>query len=181
MKTPNAFFSSLIAFVLIGLTSNAQDIVWASKVINVTSEVGKTKYSAQMALGKPNTTPDSTGNGWQPVGSGKEESIVVGFDKTIPVHKVLIVESMHTGFIRRVYVIDADGNEYQVAHFTPKSGSKGTKLIQIDASEFSIKATAVKVVLVPIKNVSTTIDAIGITAASDKYMIDKMHQVVAME
>jgi len=159
----------------------AQDIVWASKVVSFSSQAGNHHHSANMALGKPNSKIDSTKNGWQPQGNGKEESIVVGFEKQIHAKKVLIVEAMNTGYIRRVAIIGTDGLEYDVATFPVKPGTKNARLIQINVAEYNIEVKAVKVVLVPIRNVPTTIDAIGITTSDEAFALSKNHEIVVAE
>ena len=165
--------------ILCAFPSYAQEIVWASKVISHTSQAGQVRFSANMALGKPNATADSTGNGWQPNGTGKEETIVVGFNAPIHAQKVLIVESMNTGYIRRVALISTDGDEYDVATFPARPGTKNARLVQINVADFNINVAAVKVALIPIRNVPTTIDAIGITTSTLPFTLTKSHEVIA--
>ena len=110
MKHNSKSIHLLVAFMVMSATTVfSQDVVWASKVVSFSSQVGNHHHSANMALGKPNSKIDSTRNGWQPLGSGKEESIVVGFNTQIHAKKVLIVEAMNTGYIRRVAIIGTDG------------------------------------------------------------------------
>lgn len=182
MKHNSKTIHLLVACMFMSATAVfAQDVVWASKVVSFSSQVGNHHHSANMALGKPNSKIDSTKNGWQPHGSGKEESIVVGFDKQIHAKKVLIVEAMNTGYIRRVAIIGTDGLEYDVASFPVKPGTKNARLVQINVAEYNIEVKAVKVVLVPIRNVSTTIDAIGITTSDETFALSKNHEIVVAE
>ena len=171
MKTKLAI--CMVLWAATALVSNAQGIVWATKVEKFSSQVGEKAYAAKQVLGKPNSTPDSTGNGWQPYGSNKEESITVSFDTVIQSKQVLIIESMNTGYIRKVSAFNEDGLEYDIAAYPPKSGAKGPKLIQINVEQFSIKIKSVKVTLVPLRNVPVTIDAIGITASDKPYTLNK--------
>lgn len=179
MKHNSKSIHLLVAFMFMFATAVfSQDVVWASKVVSFSSQVGNHHHSANMALGKPNSKIDSTRNGWQPLGSGKEESIVVGFDKQIHAKKVLIVEAMNTGYIRRVAIIGTDDLEYDVATFPVKPGTKNARLVQINVADYNIQVKAVKVVLVPIRNVSTTIDAVGITASDENFTLSKNHEIV---
>lgn len=171
----------LLLSVLFSASLYAQDVVWASKVVSHTSQVSSSNYSASKVLGKPNAPKDTATNAWQPNGSGKEESIVVAFDSPIKAKQILIVESMNTGYIRRVSAIDAHGMEYEVAHFPAKSGGKGPHLMRINVADFNINISSVKIVMVPIKYVPATIDAIGITMSDKPFMITKTHQVEMAE
>jgi OmpA-OmpF porin, OOP family len=170
-----------VSALLCAMSSHAQEVVWASKVVSFSSQVGQGKYAATKALGKPDASPDSTWNGWQPNGSGKEETIVVEFDTPLKAKNVLIVEAMNTGYVRRVAVISDDGIEYDVAHYSSRPGTKNVRLTQINVADFDVKVTAVKIILIPIRNVPTTIDAVGITTSTATFVITKTHEVVQSE
>jgi len=170
----------LVAFVFAcSLSSYAQEIIWASKVDKYSSQVGTSSFSAKQILGKPNARPDSTGNGWQPHGTQREEFIVVEFDTIVKSKQILIVESMNTGYIRKVSAFDNQGMEYDVAHFPAKSGMKGPKLLKINVADFSINIKSVKVTLVPLRHVPTTVDAVGITASDEDFMLTKNMEIIA--
>ena len=172
-------YLSIVSMLASTTAMFSQDVFWASNVISFSSQVGNHHHSAKMALGKPNSKIDSTKNGWQPLGSGKEESIVVGFDQQIHAKKILIVEAMNTGYIRRVAIIGTDELEYVVASFTARPGAKNARLIQINVAEYNIEVKAIKVVMIPIRNVSTTIDAIGVTTSDETFTLSKNHEIVA--
>lgn len=183
-RLPFSVLTSMGAYLgtfilLCNLSSFSQDIAWASKVDKYSSQVGSTAFSSKQILGKPNARTDSAGNGWQPQGSQREEFIVVEFDTVIKTKQILIVESMNTGYIRRVSAFDSDGMEYDVAHFPPKSGMKGPKLVKINVADFSINVKSVKLTLVPLRHVPTTVDAVGITASDQDFMLTKDLQIVA--
>lgn len=168
------------AFILLSsLPTFSQDIAWASKVDKYSSQVGATAFSARQILGKPNARPDSASNGWQPQGTQKEEFIIVEFDTLIKTKQILIVESMNTGYIRKVSAFDNEGMEYDVAHFPPKSGMKGPKLVKINVADFSINVKSVKLTLVPLRHVPTTVDAVGITSSDQDFMLTKDLQIIA--
>ncbi len=178
-----AFFKlgAIVFGLLCSSVAFAQEIVWASKVASFTSQASAHKYSAQMALGKPDATADSTGKGWQPVGSGKVETIVVSFEKPIHAKQILIVEGMHIGYIRHVYAISTDGVEYDVAQLGARPGSKNINLVTVNVADFDIKIAQVKVVMFPIRNVASTIDAIGITDSEQHYTLTKTHEMIAAQ
>jgi hypothetical protein len=169
-----------IFLLAIAAVAQAQEISWASKVEKFSSQTGTKNYSANQVLGKPNASHDSTGNGWQPVGSNKEEFIIVSFDNVVKTKQIFIVESMNTGYIRRVSAFSEDGLEYNVAAYPPKSGAKGPKLVSINVSEFNINVKSVKIVMVPLRNVSTTIDAVGISSSDTPYSLNKVHHHLEM-
>lgn len=178
---PFTKIAASLLLLLLSFGAQAQDLLWATKVVSYTSQAGDKRYAAKQALGKPNATPDSTANGWQPYGAGREESIVVSFDKTMNAKQILIVEGMNTGFVRKVCAISADGTEYEVAHFPAKPGTKHAKILQVNVADFNINIASVKVVLVPARHVTSTIDAIGITTSTHHYSLGKMQDVIAME
>ena len=182
MKSKIKSIYFLVAFIFLNAaTVFSQDVLWASKVVSFSTQVGNQNHSANKVLGKPDSKIDSTRNGWQPIGSGKEESIVVSFKSNLHAKKVLIVEAMNTGFLRRVYIIGTDDLEYEVANFPVKPGTKNARLVQVSVGDYNIEVKAVKLVLIPIRNISTTIDAIGITSSDETFALSKNHEIVLAE
>jgi hypothetical protein len=76
-------FLALAMVVGAGLTAQAQHAVWASKIIDVSSQKaeGKEPFSPEKALGEPNAKPlgQVSNEAWIPKKEGKEEFIEVRF------------------------------------------------------------------------------------------------------
>ena len=175
--------SALIVFIVL-LCCNisfAQEIVWANKVLKFSSETGTKAYSANQILGKPNATPDSVGNSWRPNSQGKPETIEVSFSSKIKAKQLFIVESLNPGFIKSVVVKNSDGIEFPVASYISKSAIKGPRLLNINLADYSMNISSVIITLIPVKNVSVTIDAVGLTDSENAFRLSnhvKMEQVI---
>src|SRR5690606_32602298 len=124
-----------LSIVLLGLclTFNAysQNVQWATKVLEFSSELSDRQYSASQVLHKPNVLP-KTGenpNAWTPRDPNSAEFIKVGFDNPIPIQQIGIAESYNPGSVENVYVYDEAGKEYPVYNFDPKpAGIQGRML-----------------------------------------------------
>src|SRR5688572_24477232 len=83
----------------------AQQVQWAYKVLDFSSQKEDRSFSAQQAIGKPNVLPGSgeNKNAWQPNDGQKkkEEFIKVGFLNPIKAKQILIGESLHPGFVSK--------------------------------------------------------------------------------
>ena len=76
-------------------TTIAQDIQWASEVIEFSSELSPKEYSAIQILGIPNVLPEGgdSPNAWLPSNPNKAEFIKVGFERPARIQQVAIAES----------------------------------------------------------------------------------------
>ena len=95
-----------------------EQVLWASNVIDVSSEFGTEDHSAQQALGVPNALGRLKDHhlAWVPKKeqSSTGEFIEVGFKKAIRVKQIAVAESLNPGAIQRIYLIDTDGKMNQV-------------------------------------------------------------------
>ncbi len=155
----------------------AQEIVWASKVVKFSSETGIKAYSANQILGKPNATPDSSGNAWRPNSQGKPETIEVSFNSKMKAKQLFIVESLNPGFIKSVVVKNSDGIEFPVANYISKSAIKGPRLLTINLADYSMNISSAIITLIPVKNVSVSIDAVGLTDSENTFKLVNNVQV----
>jgi len=160
-----------IACLIYANISIGQNILWADKVLKVSSEAGTKAYSAKQILGKPNATPDSAGNAWRPNSQGKPETIELGFSQPFKAKQLLIVEALTPGFIRSVTVKNAEGIEFPVASYGSKSAIKGPRLLTIDLTDYSIQVASVSITLIPVRDVSVTIDAVGLTDSDQNFKL----------
>lgn len=159
-----------LSIVLLGLclTFNAysQNVQWATKVLEFSSELSDRQYSASQVLHKPNVLP-KTGenpNAWTPRDPNSAEFIKVGFDNPIPIQQIGIAESYNPGSVENVYVYDEAGKEYPVYNFDPKPAGIQGRMLNIFFELTPYPVSAVKIELrggaVP---GYVSIDAIGIS------------------
>ena len=71
----------LVVFALIYLPLCAQNVQWAYKVLDYSSQKSNKQSSAKQVLGIPNAYPGglSNINAWEPKGNGHDQFIKVGF------------------------------------------------------------------------------------------------------
>jgi len=157
---------SLILFCIISGLVSAQNVQWASEVIEFSSELSPMQYSATQALNKPNVLPNGgeNPNAWTPKNPNRVEFIKVGFPNPMIIQQIAIGESYNPGSISTVYVYDKSGKETQVYTFNSRPIGEAGRLLNIFINPTSFEVAAVKVELdgraVPGYN---SVDAIGIS------------------
>lgn len=162
---PKILLIFLTCLVLAG-GSQAQTVQWASEVLEFSSQLSDKQYSAQQTLHKPNVLPNTgeSPNAWTPRNPNSIEFIKVGYENPMPVQQIAIGESYNPGSVRRVFVIDEEGNETMVYDFEPTPAGIQGRLLNIFFELTSFNVSAVKVELdgrsVP---GYVSIDAIGIS------------------
>ncbi len=100
----------LISF-LFTLNLYSQEIRWADKLIDYTSELSRKECSAKEILGKPSVMPEFGFSecSWcpHPVFGRDYESITVGFDNPIFVEQIIINENYYSGLIYQIILFDS--------------------------------------------------------------------------
>ncbi|WP_353931255.1 DUF4347 domain-containing protein [Okeanomitos corallinicola TIOX110] len=106
------------------LTINISDIdentnllsQYASRVIDFSSQYTSTSWSANQALGEPNTLSyGDRSTAWAPLSSnGTIEYLTVGFDTAVYATGVTIRETYGNGFVTKVEVLDLNNNYTEV-------------------------------------------------------------------
>jgi outer membrane protein OmpA-like peptidoglycan-associated protein len=165
----------LAVTLLIYSATQAQDNLWASKILGYSSEYrpgpyGK-EFRAIQILGRPNKLPDigKSPCAWSPAlaNSVNEEWIKVGFDKTIPLRQVAIAENFNAGAIVRVYAYNENGDEFLLIENSITPTKEIGKMTYIFPADSTLRANAIKVVLQPSRVVGyNQIDAIGISSST---------------
>ncbi|GJM29702.1 MAG: hypothetical protein DHS20C17_23370 [Cyclobacteriaceae bacterium] len=157
---------SLLIFCIISSPAVAQNVQWASEVLEFSSELSPVQYSANQALNKPNVLPNGgeNPNAWTPKNPNRVEFIKVGFANPMIVQQIAVGESYNPGSVSSVYVYDKAGNETEVYTFNSRPIGEEGRLLNIFINPTSFEVTAVKVELdgraVPGYN---SLDAIGIS------------------
>ncbi len=173
----------LILFVIFCIISGslaAQNVQWASEVIEFSSELSPLQYSANQALNNPNVLPNGgeNPNAWTPKNPNRVEFIKVGFQSPMIVQQIAIGESYNPGAVSNVYVYDKAGNETQVFTFNSRPIGEEGRLLNVFINPTSFEVTAVKVELdgraVPGYN---SIDAIGISDSEVPINVDNLIKV----
>lgn len=167
----------IIAFFLLSfltVTVYAQDVQWAYRVLEYSSQHSDIDFSARQALGRPNVYPASgeNRNAWQPKDKSTQQYIKVGFRTPMIPKQIVIVETNHPGSVDKIFVYDAAGKEIEVSSYQNTASSEASRLLSIKPNEINFFILAVKVVL---KSGATTegIDAIGITESGKTVKITK--------
>jgi OmpA-OmpF porin, OOP family len=151
----------------IGISLKAQESVsWASRVIEVSSEMSPLEYSAMQVLHKPNVLPNGgdNPNAWTPNKADRTEFITVAFEKPIRAQQIAIAESQNPGAISQVYAYDASFNEFLLFELTPRAIPIESRLLNLFFERTSYEIAGIRLVIDgrSIKGLNS-IDAIGIS------------------
>jgi len=141
------FSISLLLLAGISLTSKAQVVQWASKVIEFSSELTPVQYSAKQALGKPNVLPagGQSPNAWAPDKPKRKEFLKLGFDNPISIRQIAIAESHNPSAIYRVLAYDETGKEYVVNTLNPSAVPLKGRMLNLFMDPTPYKVAAVKI------------------------------------
>lgn len=164
--------SALVLFLFINsnIQLKAQDVQWASKVIEFSSELDETQFSTKQLLGKPNVYPWGEGspNAWTPSRPNKKEFIKVGFDNPKPIRQIAIAESYNPSTLSKIYFYDEAGNEYLMITREPVIINQPGRFLRLFTELTPYNVAAVKLEFdgdaVP---GYYSIDAIGITDSDE--------------
>lgn len=135
---------SLIVFI--HAIANAQVVQWASKVIDVSSELTPVQYSAQQVLGKPNVLPagGQNPNAWTPDKPKRKEFIKVGFDTPMQIQQIAIAESHNPSAVFKIYTYDEAGREYLIRSNNPIVIPVKGRMLTVMMERTSYKVTSLK-------------------------------------
>ncbi len=168
------FFLFLLLFFL-GQLAQAQQLQWATKVLEFSSEFTGSngqQYRALQILGKPNKLPqaESGASAWRSATpDAGEEWMKVGFETPMEIRQVVIAENFGAGCVTNVLAYDTQNKEYTLYKSKPEATKRGAGMHRIWLPQLTpFKVSAIKVVL-NTKLVAgwNEIDAIGISS-SDK-------------
>ncbi len=160
-----------IGFVL--LTAgwvNAQEVLWATKVIEFSSQLSSPQFSAKQVLNKPDALmTTSVGermspNAWMPKPGNRTDYIKVGFEKPTPLQQIAIAESYNPSALSHIYAYDKDDKEYLLLNLNPKIIPLNGRLFRTYFDETTFDVYAIKLVFnssIAFNNFG--IDAIGIS------------------
>lgn len=138
---------SCLAMAAITLSVHAQEVQWASKVIDFSSELTPVQYSARQVLGKPNVLPGGgqSPNAWAPDRPKRKEFLKVGFERPMNIQQIAIAESHNPSAIFRVLVYDEQDREYVVNTLNPKAVPLKGRMLNLFMEMTPYKVAAVKI------------------------------------
>src|SRR6187549_1081454 len=130
----------------LSISLRGQQVQWASKVIEFSSQLTEVQYAADQVLGKPNVMPagGQNPNAWTPDKPKRKEFIKVGFDKPIQIEQIAIAESHNPSALSAVFVYDEAGKEYLIRNVNPMSVPLQGRMLNIFMSKTAYKVAAVK-------------------------------------
>ena len=165
----------ICAIFLMSSAASAQNVQWASKVLDFSSQISETQYSAQQALRAPNVLPagGENPNAWTPDRPNRQEFIKVGFDEPVRIRQIAIAESYNPSAVSEVYAYDTQGKEYLIERFAPEALPATSRMLNIYLERTDYEVAAIKVVLngkaLPGYH---SIDAIGISKSRTPITVD---------
>src|SRR5258708_3361613 len=111
----------VLSLVMVSAFSYGQQVHWASKVLEFSSELTPVQYSAQQALDKPNVLPagGQNPNAWTPDKPKRTEFIKLGYANPIQIQQIAIAESYNPSALFKVFIYDETGKEYLIHTFNP--------------------------------------------------------------
>lgn len=165
----------LLLVSIVCFKSSAQELQWATKVIQFSSQLSPGQYSAEQALGKPNVLPagGESPNAWVPDKPGKKDWLKLGFDKPMNIRQIAIAESYNPSALSRVLAYDESNTEHLIYSFNPSSIPLKGRMLNV-----FIETTPYKVVAVKLEFDGAAvpdyygIDAVGITDSNYPVIAD---------
>lgn len=165
----------LSIFIFTASVTYAQNVQWASEVLEVSSQISEMQYSARQALKAPNVLPagGENPNAWTPDRPNREEFIKVGFAEPMRIRQIAIAESYNPSAVSAIYAYDTKGNEYLIERLTPEALPAPSRMLNIFIERTDYDVAAIKVVVngkaLPGYH---SIDAIGISRSRTPITVD---------
>lgn len=140
-------FLPLILIAFFSISSRAQVVQWASKVVEFSTELTPIQYSAKQVLGKPNVLPagGQSPNAWAPERPKRKEFLKLGFDNPMSIRQIAIAESHNPSAIYRVLAYDEAGKEYVINTLNPMAVPLKGRMLNLFMEPTPYKVAAVKI------------------------------------
>ena len=165
----------LVILFLFALNSFGQNVKWADKVLEYSSDFGKRQYSVNQVVGKPNVLPNLgvSPNAWSPKRKGKIEFVKVGFNEPIKIQQIAVAETHNPGGIHQIFAYDINGKEYLLNTFDPNFIPIEGRLFRFFFDKTPYEVAAIKITVDG--NLLTGhfgIDAIGISDSKEPIAVE---------
>ena len=152
---------------MILISTKAQTVRYATRVVEVSSESGSKQYAAQRILGRPDAMPQGgeSPSSWMPKSAkSSSDHIQVAFETPMKIMQVAVFENLNPGSIKFIYLVDAKGNLHKVYTGTPGSITEEIRVLRKTFSLTKYEVTGVRIEIAPSKvNGNVQIDAIAIS------------------
>lgn len=149
-------------------TAQAQTVLWASKVEEVSSQKakGKEPFAPEKVLGEPNAQPlgQISNDAWIPAKDGSNEFIEVRFAKSILAQQVTVIENFNPGSVTKIELIDIKGEHHEVyTNKNPGPLPEAYRTLQVKFKPEKYRTIGVRVTMNTAKVAGVNqIDAIGV-------------------
>lgn len=158
--------------------ASAQEVLWATKVLEKSSETVDEKFSpkhrAVQVLGPPSVLPlaVSSACSWRPVGTSfGEDYIKVGFEKAIRVKQVIVGETVGPGAVGRIFGYTRDNREILLFENKGNNTRRKPGIWNEIIPETEEEIVAVRLLIVHSLNKGTKeYDCIGISGSSEPFV-----------
>ncbi|HNQ12290.1 MAG TPA: OmpA family protein [Bacteroidia bacterium] len=178
---------ALISFIALILLWNnnslCQTTLWATKVLNYSSQKEIREYSTQQALGEPNSMPNKgySTTAWEAATDDRKEFIQVEFEKAMKASMVIVAENYAPGAVYKISAFDVNGTEYELYRKRPDTLNQISRFLYVKFEKTNYEIASVKVSIdcraIPGEN---QIDAIGI-ADHQNEIISEIKEVQGVE
>ncbi|MDZ7607913.1 MAG: hypothetical protein U5K79_20560 [Cyclobacteriaceae bacterium] len=140
---------SVVLLLFVQLSLFGQEVQWADKVLEYSSQFGKRQYSVNQVLGKPNVLPNlgASPNAWVPLNKGKREFVKVSFANPTQIQQIAIAETHNPGGIHQIFAYDSNGKEYLLNSFEPSFIPIEGRLFRFFFDQTPYKVAALKITI----------------------------------
>lgn len=137
---------SLFIFIVVLMPVFAQNVQWASKLIDYSSQYDHPNFSAEKALNEPDALQTGqedqvmSPEAWMPKRSKKLEFIKVGFSEPMKIQQIAVAESYHPSALTTIYAYDENDDEFLLMNLEPKALPLNGRLFRIyfDLTEYQV-------------------------------------------
>jgi len=153
---------------LITCYSYAQEVQWATEVIEYSSQFSGKDFSAAQVTGPPNAFKFGGKDpmAWMASSPDAQEYLVVGFGSPIKIRQIAIVESNNPGAIEMIYVYDENKDAHLVGSFIPGPIQANNRILNVFLPAYDFNITSVKIVLDgSMVSGANSIDAVGVSTS----------------
>ncbi len=154
------------------LYAQSQNVQWADRVVDVSSQLGSTENSALSILGAPNAMQEgeNSPNAWSPAVDEDGQFIHVAFREPIRVRQVIIAESANPGAVETVTLFDAEGRELISTRSNIQPVRDPNRVLSIPVAMTPREVASIRITLAAGRVAGRqAIDAIGISGSEEPY------------
>lgn len=142
------YHAACMLLLCFAVPSLGQTIQWASKVLEVSSEISSKQGAAGQVLGPPSVFPQGgvSYSAWEPA-IKRKEYIKIGFKKAMKPKQVIIAENYKPGAVHKIFLIDQMGKEHLVKKLKTGPVEEPSRILHIPLEHVHFETTSMKVTL----------------------------------